>query len=215
VLLMWWTVGTPNDAASRQNGGDLSALRRELASYPEVELVAAAGDQMQLNGFVESQLRKQALEQLIRPYGHKVVGRVQVVEAVVEQARRFVADPGVAVNYGGKGRLVLSGATENAAVQERIQRLAEDFHPAVLVSDKVQYRPKKQEASGEPNSLWANWQSLLPSRVVSITEDAEGMRHIQLANGHRYYEGALLKSGAELKLVTPNELVIAPQGGTP
>lgn len=216
ALMLWWTMGTPNDDSALAPPTDFAQLRKDLAAFPEVELVAAAGGRMQVNGFVESQVRRQALDKLVQPYGKHVVSRVQVVEAVMEQARRFIGDPGVAVSYGGKGRLVVTGATDSAAVQDKVHRLAEDMHPAVLVSDKVQYRPPKQEASAsEPGTLWTHWQSVLPARVVSITEDADGMRHIQLANGDRYYEGAMLKSGAELKLITPDELVVMPQRARP
>ena len=51
------------------------------------------------------------------------------------------------------------------------------------------------------------------ARMVSITEDSNGLRHIQLSNGNRYYEGSVLRSGAELKSIDADGLVLS--GGTP
>jgi hypothetical protein len=124
---------------------------------------------------------------------------VYAVDDLIDQARRFVSDPGLAVTYGGKGRLVVAGKTEKADVQEKIQRLSEDLHPTVLVSDRVQYKPKPADSIAEQRDQWAAWQRDLPSRMVSVTQDAGGMRYIQLANGNVYFEGAQLKSGIELK----------------
>jgi len=214
AIFLWWALSGPPGSGGHRPDGDIARLKLALADYPEVSLVAGSAGQMEVNGFVESQVRKTALNQALQPFSGKVTEHVQVVDALIDQARRFIGDPGVAVNYSGKGRLLMSGATESEAVRQKIQRLAEDMQP-VLVSDKVQYKPAAREENTESRALWANWQSLLPAKVVSITEDADGMRHIQLANGHRYYEGALLKSGAELKLVTPDELVIGPQGSMP
>lgn len=212
VVMLWWTLAG-SSGATHQPEGDLARLKLALADYPEVTLVAGEGGHMEVNGFVESQMRKLALEQTMLPFGSKATLRVQAVDALIDQARRFIGDPGVAVNYGGKGRLLMTGATESEVVRGKIAHLAEDLQP-MLVSDKVQYKPVDAAPRAQGNSsraLWNNWQSLLPGKVVSITEGADGMRHIQLDNGHRYYEGALLKSGAELKLVTPDELVIGPE----
>ena len=49
--------------------------------------------------------------------------------------------------------------------------------------------------------------------MVSITEDGNGLRHIQLSNGSRYYEGSVLRSGAELKRIDADGLVLS--GGVP
>jgi type III secretion protein D len=48
--------------------------------------------------------------------------------------------------------------------------------------------------------------------MVSITEDDNGTRFIQLANGTRYYEGAVLRSGAELQGISVDRLTI--EGGS-
>jgi type III secretion protein D len=49
--------------------------------------------------------------------------------------------------------------------------------------------------------------------MVGITDDGRGLRYIQLANGSRYYEGSLLRSGAELTRIEDDHLVIT--GGPP
>lgn len=210
-VLAWQGDGRRGAAAAV----DLPALNRLLAGYPEVETVAApsGGGNVVVRGFVETRARRKALQAALEALGPRVSVTVVSAEEMVEQARRFVSDPGVTVAYAGQGRLVVSGTVEDEAVRLQIRRLAEDLHPTVLVSDKVSYRARPLRDDGAASrEQWATWQSVLPSRMVGITEDANGLKHIQLANGSRYYEGAVLKSGGELQHIDTDGLVIS--GGT-
>ena len=205
-----WAGG--EDRASRSASANLGDVARALAPFGETEAVAASGGQVMVKGFVESRLRRQALEQAVRPFGAQVGVNVYAVDELVEQARRYVGDPGLAISYAGKGRLVVSGASDDEALRQKVRRLAEDLHPAVLVSDKVSWRPgPAPDKVAEQRSHWETWQAALPSRLVGITEDEEGLRSIQLANGTRYYEGAPLKSGARIAHIDADGLVL--EGG--
>jgi hypothetical protein len=193
---------------------DLGEVENALKPFGEVEAVAAPGGHVVVKGFVESRARKQALLQTLNRFGSSVTASVFAADELVEQARRYLGTPGVAVNYAGAGRLVLSGASDNDALHEKVRRLGEDLHPAVMVSDKVQYRPAPpSDKDAAARTQWAAWQELLPARLVSITEGSDGMRSIQLANGNRYYEGSVLKSGAELQRIDAGGLVLS--GGKP
>lgn len=214
----WWGLagnaapGRPTDQV------DLGRLEAALKDFPEAEVLAGPSGRISVQGFVESQARRQALQRAVQPFGERVAVHVHAVDELIGQARGFVADPGLAVTYAGRGRLVVSGRTEGSEAQARIQRLAADLHPAVLVSDHVQYRPKAAETPAETKDQWAAWQRALPSRMVSITEDAGGMRYIQLANGNVYFEGSVLKSGAELnglRAEAPAPEASAPAASTP
>lgn len=210
-VLAWQGEGRRGAAAAV----DLPALNRLLAGYPEVETVAApnGGGAVVVRGFVETRARRKALQAALEALDPRVSATVVSAEEMVEQARRFVSDPGVTVAYAGQGRLVVSGTVEDEAVRLQIRRLAEDLHPTVLVSDKVVYRAKPLRDDGAASrEQWASWQSVLPSRMVGITEDANGLKHIQLANGSRYYEGSVLKTGGELQRIDTDGLVIS--GGT-
>lgn len=191
---------------------DLAEVEKALKPFPEVEVVAVAGGRFNVRGYVESRQRKQALAETMAPFGRQVSTSVHAAEDIVEQARRYVSDPGISMSYAGQGRLVVAGATEDESVRQKIRRLADDLHPAVLVSDQVKLRPRPQvdHAGEQQRAQWDAWQSVLPSRMVSITQDASGMSYIQLANGNRYYEGAVLKSGAELKRIEADGLVVSP-----
>lgn len=201
----------------------LQALQQLLGPYPEVDVVAGPGGQFSLKGHVESQPRKLALAQAMAPFGRRVAVNVQAADEMVEQARRFIGDPGVSVAYAGRGRLVVSGTIEDEAVRQKIRRLADDLQPSVQVSDKLAVRPRPQadvDAESDQRARWANWQAVLPARMVGITDDGRGLRYIQLANGSRYYEGSLLRSGAELTRIEDDRLVItggppAPRRGSP
>jgi type III secretion protein D len=213
VALASWRGGTAG--AGSAQGPALEDVKKVLASYPEVQVVADGNGLLTLRGFVESRARKAALREALQPLGARVQLSVLGADEMVEQARRFISDPGVAVRYAGQGRLVVSGTSEDDDLRQQIHRLAEDLHPAVLVSDQVQYRakPVREGDDERARAQWSAWRDVLPARMVGITEDADGMRHIQLANGSRYYEGSVLRSGAELQRIDADGLVI--HGGVP
>ena len=208
-LASWDASGVRGRANDKLN---LQELERVLVAFPEVEAVAGANGSVSLRGYVESRTRKQALRQAIEPFGAQVTTSVMSADEMIEQARRFISDPGVAIAYTGHGRLVVSGSSEDDGLKQQVRRLSEDLHPVVLVSDKVQYRAKtvaRDDNAERSREQWAAWQNVLPSRMVGITEDASGMRHIQLANGSRYYEGSVLRSGAELTRIEADGLVVS------
>ena len=212
-LVFWQSQQAANPRAATI---DMAEVQKLLAGFPEVEAVAAPAGQVILRGYVESMERQVALKQSMERFGPKVSISVMTAEEMVERARRFVSDPGVTIAYAGRGRLVVSGAVEDDGVRLQIRRLSEDLHPTVLVSDKVQYRPKPvREEPVDTRTQWAAWQDVLPARMVGITEDGNGLRHIQLANGSRYYEGSVLPSGAELKRIEADGLVLSGGPETP
>lgn len=189
-------------------GAALAEVELAVAPFGEVEVTAAPGTQLTVRGFVETRERRQALQHALQPFAGQVLMRVYAADALVEEARRYVGEPGIAVSYAGKGRLVVSGTGDDSAVREKIRRLAEDLHPAVILSDKVQYRPAPvADKEAAQRAQWAAWQELLPARLVGIT-DGDGLRSIQLSNGNRYYEGAVLKSGTELQRIDADGLVL-------
>ncbi|WP_260397208.1 FHA domain-containing protein [Variovorax sp. KBW07] len=205
------SLGDAGAGARAGTSVNLAEVEKALMPFPEVEVVAAQGGLFSVKGYVESKQRRQTLQQAMAPFGSKVSVNVHSAEDMVEQARRYVADPGVAVTYTGQGRLVLTGTVEDAAVRQKIRRLSEDLHPSVLVSDKVHYRekPATDTKDTDMRAQWDSWQNVLPARMVSITEDGNGLRHIQLSNGNRYYEGSVLRSGAELKRIDADGLVLS------
>lgn len=187
-------------------------VARALAPFPELEAVAAPGGQVRVKGFVESRQRRQQLDQALAPLGRRVAVEAVAVDDLVEQARRYLGNPALGVSYAGKGQLVVSGASDDDALRQRVARLAEDLHPEVLVSDRVSWRPAPlPDREAVLRAHWEAWQGALPARLVGITEDEAGLRSIQLADGTRYYEGAPLKSGAQIAHIGADGLVL--EGG--
>ncbi len=183
-----------------------------IAPFPELEAVAAPAGQVLVKGFIESRQRRRQLEQAVAPLGRRVSVEAVAGDDLVEQARRYLGNPALGVTYAGKGRLVISGASDDDALRKRVVRLAEDLHPEVLVSDRVSWRPAPPpERAAALGEHWDAWQSALPARLVGITEDEDGLRSIQLADGTRYYEGAPLKSGAAIVHIGADGLVL--EGG--
>ena len=214
VGLVGVTVGA-NDAAALAPGGaamNLESVEPAVAPFPEVQVQAASGSRLVVTGFVPSRMRLQELRRALQRFGPGVGVEVQCADDLVEQAMRYVDDPGVAISYAGHGRLVASGSARDDAVRTRLHRLSEELHPLAMLSDKVAYRaaaPAAPAASEASSAQWNAWQDLLPSRLVGITEDDDGLSYIQLANGNRYYEGSMLKPGVELQRIDRNGLVVA------
>lgn len=192
--------------------GELPELGRVLKPYPEVELLAA-GSGFEVRGYVESTARRQALQQALAPFGSRVQLHVHAADQIVEQARQYLAEPGLSLNYGGQGRLVVSGTVDDPAVRRKLRRLAEDLPPAIRVSDQVQVRERpaaeREPAPAPQTTALAELQAAMPGRIVSITDHGEQGRYIQLSNGSRYYEGAVLPSGAELTRIGADGLVVS------
>jgi len=199
-------------AGTAQGAGELPELGRVLKPYPEVELIAA-GSGFEVRGYVESTARRQALQQALAPFGTRVQLQVHAADQIVEQARQYLAEPALSLNYAGQGRLVVSGTVDDAAVRRKLRRLAEDLPPAIRVSDQVQVRERaaaERPAAPTPQpTALAELQAALPGRIVSITDHGEQGRYIQLSNGARYYEGAVLPSGAELTRIGADGLVVS------
>lgn len=218
VLLVGWGRGdagsSPSSPLSARLGVDFVRLEKTLRDYPDVEMSAAPGGRFSLKGYVETGARLNALRAAVREAAPQAVIQVHVAEDLVEQAIRFIADPAVSVMYAGKGRLLAAGSVEGGTARERIKQLNSDWQPAAFIEDKLSQREAQAQAQ-PPNDAQtvAFWQSQLPSRLVSVTEGEGGLRHVQLANGHRYFEGSQLKSGAELKRIDADALDIRPARG--
>jgi type III secretion system YscD/HrpQ family protein len=195
----------PSSAGSDGPALDAVRLRALLRDYPEVvaQPPDAAG-MVRLTGFVESAARQQALAQSVRQVGGRVQVGVTRLDEVVNRAREFLADPGVAVSYRGQGHLQLSGATDQPATPERVKRLTRDLYPMLVVDDELRYKPAARPAQEQVR----DWVDRLPARVVSITEGPDGVRFVQLANGDRYFEGAPLRNGGALGAVRAEDLAL-------
>jgi hypothetical protein len=195
-----------------RGAGELPELGRVLKPYPEVELIAA-GAGFEVRGYVESGARRQALQQALAPFGARVNLQVHAADQIVEQARQYLAEPALSLSYAGQGRLVVAGTVDDASVRRKLRRLAEDLPPAIRVSDQVQVRERpavERPAAPAPQSTaLAELQAAMPGRIVSITDHGEQGRYIQLSNGARYYEGAVLPSGAELTRIGGDGLVVS------
>ena len=187
---------------------DLALLGAALAPFPEVHArTPDAAGTIRVNGFVESQPRRQALARALQPFGSRVRLEAVAVDGVIDGARQFVADPGLAFSYRGQGHLLVSGATDLDATHERVQRLERDLYPVIVVEDAAHYRAPAAVRVGAPVAAAASWLSQLPAKVVSVTTDAEGTRSIELANGDRFFEGAVLRSGTAIGPLDPEELL--------
>lgn len=204
VALAIWSRQAVGPAAAA--AVDLGEVEQVLAVFPETEVQALPGGHFNVKGYVETRQRRQALRDALARFGRRVSVNVHAAEDMVEQARRYVSDPAIAITYRGQGRLEVSGTVDDESVRGKLMRLSEDLYPTVQVSDKVQYVPRPvrpRAVQEEPRDSMQGWQRLLPSPVVGITTDEEtGMSHIQLANGARYYEGAVMPSGAQIARIS-------------
>lgn len=210
---VWRGISAPDPATTAL---DAAAVRAAIGGFDEVELLALPQGRFLLRGYVESRARKLALEHAVESFGRQVSVSVHTVDDIVEQARRYIASPAIAISYQGQGRLNLAGTSDEPALRRRVQQLAEDLQPAVTITDRVRYRDDRSAASVQTGQRAAAgaWQQELPARVVGVTQDASGVRHLQLANGSRYYEGTVLRSGIELEHIDPARVDLGGTGET-
>jgi len=217
ALAGWATWPGAQDGARAPQGPDAAAVQRATAGFGEVEVLTLPGGQFMVRGYVETRTRRLALQSAVEPFGRRVSVSVHAVDEVVEQARRYVANSAIALSYQGQGRIVLSGVSDDPALRKRVRQLGEDLQPAVLVTDRVRYRDDALARDGTRRSpaqaghagmvaQWTAWQAELPARIVGVTGDGNGARYIQLANGSRYYEGSVLRSGTRLDRIDGDQL---------
>lgn len=214
-LLVIATTRHDSPADEPVTRASLAAVQQVLHDYPETHAVAE-GARISVRGYVETRERQAALRRALGLLGAGIDLGVASADDLLEQARRFVGEPAVTFSYAGQGRLVAAGVVEDDAVRRQLRLLSEDLYPVALVADKVTVQPKS--ARPRPADLpppAPAWKELLPARVVGISRDAQGVKHLQLADGSRYYEGATLKSGAELRRIDADSLVVAGAAAAP
>lgn len=186
-----------------------------LEAYPQVLAAPEPNGKVTVKGYVDSRQGKAALVAQMQRFGDRVTVNVQVTEELLDEARRYIDEPGIEVRHAGGGQLIVSGRTMNEGVREKIRRLKQDLGPALSLRDHVQYGPDKALGDGDGTIELATWQAALPSPVVGITELAANVRYVQLANGDRYYEGSQLKAGHELtRIDTEAGRLIITKNGT-
>lgn len=188
---------------------DPAAVRKTVANYPELEVVTQPNGTVAVRGFVNSRVDRQRVAQALAPYGRGVQQQLRSADDLIEHIQRYLDEPGVGIAYQGQGRVLLSGTADPTGGRDKVRRLTEDLHPGVLVTDRIDYREtadnrRRPVRSGNPE----DWQGVFPARVVSITEDGDGNRSVQLANGSRYFAGAVLKNGAEIERIEADGVVL-------
>lgn len=205
----WLGATYANGGAPRTQQVDPAAVRKTVAAYPELEVVSLPNGTVTVKGFVNSRVDRQRIVQALAPFGRGVQQQVRSADDLIEHIQRYLDEPGVGIAYQGQGRVLLSGTADPVNGRDKVRRVIEDLHPGVLVSDKIDYREtaesrRRQVRDGHMD----NWQGVFPARVVSITEDGNGTRSVQLANGARYFEGAVLKNGAEIERIDADGVVL-------
>ncbi|MFS8973362.1 BON domain-containing protein [Cupriavidus necator] len=206
-----WMAATFANAgmAPRTQQVDPAAVRKTVAAYPELEVVSLPNGTVTVKGFVNSRVDRQRIVQALAPYGRGVQQQVRSADDLIEHIQRYIDEPGVGIAYQGQGRVLLTGTADPVGGRDKVKRVIEDLYPGVLVSDKIDYREtadskRRQLREGRMET----WQGVFPARVVSITEDGNGTRSVQLANGARYFEGAVLKNGAEIERIDADGVVL-------
>ena len=172
-------------------------------------MIDQANGKVVVRGFVESRARRAALMDILRRFGDSISINVHSADDIVEQARRYLGEQDLSVDYAGQGRLIVSGNANNEAIHDKVARLSADLNSLLAVVDDVE-TPKRARSTpiARRGSDLADWEKTLPSPMVGLTELPNGMRYIQLANGRRYYEGSTLKSGDELVNIEADHLVV-------
>lgn len=164
---------------------------RSLATegFPDVKLIATAGTQPQLVGYVDD---ADALARLKRWLGTddalaKASVQVRVGSELAARVREALADTALSVDYLPAGVVRVQGSSSNLATRERLRSLANELSGVLRIDDRVAFL----EATDTPAR-----EHLLPVRVVDVIPGENGS--FGNGNGTRYFVGGVLPDGAEV-----------------
>jgi hypothetical protein len=209
VLLPYWLGPPAPPSPPIVRGVDLDRLERAVRAYPEVHIGHPPGKPFVVSGFVTSATEKASLRQTVQSMAPQVELQVRTADELRAQAQQLIGDPEVSLHYQGRGRLLAQGQVSNSQLSERIRQINADWQPHAFIQDQLEIQKKVTSKKTDAESV-AFWQKQLPSRLVSINQSGNGLPYIQLDNHHLYFEGSVLKSGAEIKKIEPNALDLRP-----
>lgn len=166
---------------------------RNLAAqgWPDVNLVAAPDSSPLATGYVDdaASLARLRLWLEQEKMAH-VALQVRVGSEIAMQVRDALADPTLSVSYRGAGAVRVQGTSDDMAVRDRLRLLTADLAGVVRIDDHVAFYQV-------PNT--APRQHTLPVRIVSVIPGENGSFGGE--NGARYFVGAVLPDGAEVKAI--------------
>lgn len=181
-------------------------VQQALADYPELTVGPAADGHLVVSGYLPTASQQPRVQEIVSRFDGVSLGDIYDVDKMVAGAQQYFSDTSLKVNYGGRGKLVISGSAtddSSAAVAQRIKNFARDAAPAAHVVDEVQYKgnPMISIGSGAP----------LPE-IVGVYQDENGTRFVQTSNGNHYFEGAQIRDGLQVVSIAPDTVVFS-RGG--
>lgn len=195
VSLTLGTAGILHFAGPAAARAAPSELSLSEAGWPDAMLIIDARGERRVEGFVDDDAAMQRLDAWLRIQGHvRVNNQARIGAQLAANVREAVADTGIGVRYA-KGRIHLSGTTEDLAVRSRLQSLRSDLAGTVEIVDEVAYVAVRRQSVSH----------VLPIRIVSVAPGE--LASFVADNGSRYFIGATLSDGSEVVAILPDAVI--------
>ncbi len=175
-----------------------------MMNLPDLTVQTDGRGTLVLSGHVASAQDAQRLrsQSLLYSNGTPVM-KFQIATELVQHAREYLDDPGLTVQYVGKGRLLVSGHSTRAETQARKTQLIADLRGVVQIDVIASMMDSPQP---EPGALE------LPVKVVGIYDYFGGNAYFRADDGTHYQEGSLLKNGAEVVSISSSQVTFRQDG---
>lgn len=121
-------------------------------------------------------------------------------DEVVARVREFLGDDMLDVQRDPEGRIVVSGKTRAAVVQEQLKNLRNEFKGTIEIVDRVSY-----VSDNKPQNTMR-----LPQRITDV--HIGNIRWFQTADGMKNFEGSVLEDGAEVVRISIDSIVFRRNG---
>lgn len=121
-------------------------------------------------------------------------------DELIARVREFLGDDGLDVQRDKQGRIVVSGTTKAALVQQELKELKNEFKDAIEIVDQVTY-----VTDNKPGNRLR-----LPQHIMNVHVGAANW--FQTANGVRYFEGSVMEDGAEVVGIGMDRIVFKRSG---
>lgn len=174
-----------------------------LHDYPELN-VKPTSTGFIVSGYVNSLSDRDRIQRIIQTFPQTAIGDVYVIDELLGSARLYFSDTPLSVTYGGRGTLLVGGSA-NRSLQQRVANYAKDARPALQVIDHVVYAGGAAPANKKAAPPIAGE---VPD-IVGVYDDGSGTRFIETSDGARYFEGARLPGGLEVRQISNDRVIFA------
>jgi Inner membrane component of T3SS, cytoplasmic domain len=174
------------------------------AKLPNVRVALDERGSLIVSGLVKDLQEEKRLLALPALYAHGTPTlKIKVATQLVQHVAGYLDDPGLTVTHVGNGRLLVSGRSTRPETRARQRQLVQELRGVAEI----------EVVASMMDAPPADKQNLeLPVKVVGIYDAVGAAGYFKANDGTRYYEGSILKNGAEVVSIGSDQVIFR-QGG--